>query len=58
LELLPAPSVPEIAGRHDELRFEPLREAPERPLDFRLLMCTRVEVGNMEEPRVHDRTRL
>jgi hypothetical protein len=27
-------------------------------LDFLLLMCTHVQVGNMEEPGVHDRTRL
>jgi len=48
----------EIAGSHDELGFEPLREPPERLFDFPLLMCTRVKVGNMEEPRIHDRTRL
>jgi hypothetical protein len=27
-------------------------------LGLRLLMCTHVQVGNMEEPGIHDRTRL
>jgi len=57
-DLVPAPPVCEIAGSYDELGFEPLHEACERALDSRLLMCTRVQVGNMEKPRIHDRTRL
>src|SRR5262249_54742131 len=52
LELLPAPAVREIAGGHDELGLEPLRQPLQRLLDFPLLMCTRVEVGNMEEPGI------
>ena len=54
----PAPAVREIAGRDDELRLQPLHEPRERLLDVLLLMCARVQVGNMEEPRVHNRTRL
>jgi hypothetical protein len=27
-------------------------------LGIPLLMCTHVQVGNMEEPGIHDRTRL
>jgi len=50
--------VREIAGSHDELGLEPVDEPLQRTLDFRLLMCTRVEIGNMEEPGIHDRTRL
>jgi hypothetical protein len=48
----------EIARSHDDLRLEPLHQPLQRMLDFLLLMCTHVEVGNMEEPGVHDRTRL
>jgi hypothetical protein len=58
LELLPAAAVREIARRHDELRFQALDEPPQRVLDLRLPMSTRVKVGNMEEPRFHNRTRL
>jgi len=48
----------EIAGSHDELGLEPLDKPLQRMLNFRLLMSTHVEVGNMEEPGIHDRTRL
>jgi hypothetical protein len=58
LELLWAASVSEIARRDDELRLRSLHESCERPLDVRLLVCTRVEIGNMKETRVHKRTRL
>ena len=58
LELLSAPAMREIAGRDDQLRLEPFHEPRQRVLYFPLLMCTRVEVGYMEEPRVHNRTRL
>jgi len=40
------------------LGLESLDQSPQRRLYFPLLMCTHVEVGNMEEPGVHDRTRL
>ena len=57
-ELLPAPAVREIAGSYDELGLHPLHEPRQRLLYFGLRMCTRVQVGYMEEPRVHNRTRL
>ena len=58
LELLPAAAVREIAGRDHELGLEPLHEPRQRLLDLPLRMCTRVQVGYMEEPRGHNRTRL
>jgi len=58
LELLRAPAVREIARSDDELRVEPLDQPRQRFLDFSLLMCTHVQVGNMEERRIHNRTRL
>jgi hypothetical protein len=48
----------EIAGGHDELGLQPLYKARESALDLRLRVCTRVQVGNMEEPGGHNRTRL
>lgn len=57
-ELLPAPSMREIAGRDDELRLDPLDEPRERAPGFRILVCTDVEVGYMEEAGSHERTRL
>jgi hypothetical protein len=50
--------VREIAGSHDERGLQPLDETYERLLDLPLFMCTRVQVGYMEEPRGHNRTRL
>jgi hypothetical protein len=50
--------VREIAGSNDELRLQPVHEPRQRLLHLPLLVCTRVQVGNMEEPGVHDRTRL
>ena len=47
LELVAAAAMSEIAGRDNELRLRPLHEAGEGPLGLRLLMCTRVEIGNM-----------
>jgi hypothetical protein len=48
----------EIARRDDDLRLQTLHESREPALDLPLLMCTHVQVGNMEEPGVHGRTRL
>jgi hypothetical protein len=48
----------EIARRDDELRLDPLDEPGERPPGFRILVCTGVEVGYMEEAGIHERTRL
>jgi hypothetical protein len=58
LELLPAATMREIARCDDDLRLQTLHEPYERLLDFPLLMCTHVKIGNVEEPGIHDRTRL
>jgi hypothetical protein len=58
LELLEAPAMREIAGRDDQLRLDPLDEPRERTPSFRILVCTDVEVGYMEEAGSHERTRL
>jgi hypothetical protein len=47
LELLRAPPVREIPRGDYELRVEPLYQPHQRPLDFALLMCARMQVGNM-----------
>jgi hypothetical protein len=58
LKLGTAATVREIAGSHDELWLQPLGEPRESTLDVRLLVCAHMQVGYMEEPRVHNRTRL
>jgi hypothetical protein len=58
LEFLSAPAVGQIAGGDNQLRLEPFHEPRQRVLYFSFLMCTRVEIRYMEEPRVHNRTRL
>jgi hypothetical protein len=58
LELLSAPTVCEVARGDDELGLQPLYELRERLFHVPLLVCARVQVGNMEEPHVHNRTRL
>ena len=58
LELLPAAAVREIAARNHELRFQPLHPPSQRLLRDLVLMYTHVQVVNMEEPGIHDRTRL
>jgi len=50
--------VGEIAGCDDELGLETLHETRQRLLGSRFLMCTHVQVGNVEEAGIHDRTRL
>jgi hypothetical protein len=50
--------VRQIAGSHDQLRLQPLHEPCQPLLDLALFVCTRMKVGYMEEPRVHNRTRL
>jgi hypothetical protein len=57
-ELRAAAPVSEIARGDDEPRLEPFHEPPQPALDLAFLVCTHVQVGNMEEPGVHDRTRL
>jgi hypothetical protein len=58
LELSRPAAVREVAGGDDELRLDPLDEARERLLDFGLLVRADVEIGNVEEPGRHNRTRL
>ena len=58
LELRPAAAVRKIARSDDELGLQPFHEPSKRTLYFPLLVCTHVQIGNMEEPGIHDRTRL
>ena len=58
VELPPAAAMSKIPRRHDELRLQPLYEPREGTFDLRLRMCTGVQIGNMEEPCGHNRTRL
>jgi hypothetical protein len=48
----------EIARGDDELRLDALDEPRQRLRDVRLLMSARMQVGNVEEPGGHNRTRL
>jgi hypothetical protein len=50
--------VRKIARSDHELRLETLHESRQRLLDLPLLMCTHVQIGNVEKTGVHDRTRL
>jgi len=50
--------VGKIARGDHELGLEPFGEPCQRVLYFFLLMCAYVEIRYMEEPRVHNRTRL
>jgi hypothetical protein len=47
-----------IPGGNDKLRLQALYEPREGAFDLRLRMCTGVQIGNMEEPCGHNRTRL
>jgi hypothetical protein len=58
VELPPAAAMSKIPGGNDELRLQPLYEPREGALDLRLRVCTGVQIGNMEEPCGHNRTRL
>ena len=56
--LVAAAPMGQVARRDDELRLEPFDEGGECVLDRRILRCTRVQVGYMEEAPRHDRMRL
>jgi hypothetical protein len=58
LVLLATTAMGEISRRDDQLGPEAADKAGERLLDRRVLTCTRVEVGYMEEGPRHDRMRL
>ena len=55
LLLLGLVPVGEIAGREHDLRVGPLHQLDEIRLDLRLLVRSRVEVGNVEQPEVWHR---
>ena len=56
--LLAAAAVSQVAGGEDQLRLQPFDEGGEGVLDRRVFMCTRVEIGYMQEAPRHDRMRL
>jgi hypothetical protein len=57
--VLVAPAaVRQVARGDDDLRSHAGREADERFLDLRLLACTHVEVGNMQDACGHERMRV
>ena len=57
--VLAAPAaVGQVARSDDEIGLHLPGEAPERFLDPRILACTRVEVGNMQDACGHERMRL
>jgi hypothetical protein len=58
VELPAAAAMRKIPGGDDQLRLQPLYEPREGALDLRFTMCTGVQIGNMEEPDGHNRTRL
>ena len=58
LVLVPSAPVREIARGNDQFRPDPQDEGPQRLLDLRLLVCTDVQIGYMEEACRHDRMRL
>ena len=58
LVLAAAAAVGQVARRDDEIGPHLLGEPPERVLDPRILACTRVEIGNMQDACSHERMRL
>jgi hypothetical protein len=57
--VLSAPAaVGQVAGGDDELGSEPLHERRQGRHDLRILVCTRVKIGYVEEAHRHDRMRL
>jgi hypothetical protein len=58
LVLLAPPTVREITRSDDQLGARTVDQCSERLLDLRILVCTRMEIGYMEEGGRHDRMRL
>ena len=58
LVLLAGAPVGEIARGDDQLRADPTDEGGQGLLDLKILTCTRVKIGYMEEACRHDRMRL
>src|SRR5204862_5839727 len=53
LVLVPASSVGQVAGRHDQLHLDPLEEAGDGALDRGVLAGSCVQVREVENPRGH-----
>jgi hypothetical protein len=58
LVLVATSAVREVPGRDDQLRPDMVDQRGESALDIRVLACTRVEIGYMQEAPRHDRMRL
>jgi hypothetical protein len=58
LVLLASSPVGEISRGDDQFRADPPDEGGEGLLDLKILVCTRVKIGYMEEACRHDRMRL
>ena len=56
--LLAGSPMGEVARGDDQFRADPADEGAQRLLDLQILVCTRVEIGYMEEACRHDRMRL
>jgi hypothetical protein len=50
--------VRQVAGGDDQLGVHPVEQTVECGLHLRVLACTRVEIGYMEDANRHDRMRL
>jgi hypothetical protein len=48
----------EVARRNDELRLDPFDESRERRRRAEVLVRAHMQVGDVEEPGRHNRTRL
>jgi hypothetical protein len=58
LVLVAPAAIREVARRDDQLGTHPADESRERVGDVRILTCTDMEIGHMEEACRHDRMRL
>jgi len=58
LVLVAPTAICEVAGGDDHIWSDTVDERRERALDLRILTCTDVEIGYMEEAPRHDRMRL
>jgi len=56
--LIPSAAMREIPRSDDQLGLHTADQCRERTLDLRILACTRVQIGYMEEGGRHDRMRL
>jgi hypothetical protein len=53
--LAPAPAVGQVAGRDEDLGAHVRGQADERRSDLRVLTCTHVEIGDMQDACDHER---